>query len=191
MERGDMPVAGAANGKIEVSSGEPLGGRQAREEWEQRFARESRAWRLREAWVWYLFQYPWDHACTLTHKQQASEAALADWFSRWVRQLESFGHGRVDWFWVIERGGHLSRTHIHALLANTARIPVRQLEKRWVWGTSDIRPYDDSPVAALQYVVKDMPERCVSYELSPKLASLICGDLAPPATTCLASREFV
>lgn len=73
----------------------------------------------------------------------------------------------MPYFYAIE--SHLSGyPHLHALLAGTASLTVRQLEQRWESGHSRIVVYDPMRGAAF-YVSKSLLDVCGEYDVSKRM----------------------
>ena len=75
--------------------------------------------------------HDWTHATTLTFRQPRTGEATRRAVQRHLRDLAHRVHGKVDWFWVVERT-HRGHVHIHALV--DARLSAAKVRQSWKGG---------------------------------------------------------
>jgi hypothetical protein len=118
---------------------------------------------LPQAWGQHLSSFRWTHVATLTHSRLMPPPRLTWLFARFVRHLEQIAQGPVPWFCAVEAGSQSA--HLHALLAGTSHLGVRQIAARWTHGYTRVAQYDASRGAAY-YVAKAIASAPDSYDVS-------------------------
>jgi len=123
---------------------------------------------LSRAWGAHLSSFRWDHVVHFTTSKPTTVASLLRRFlNRFVRRAAFLSRQPVPYFYSLEQRcpGH---PHLHGLIAGTATLSVRDLERRWEGGFSRITQYDPARGGAF-YVSKSVPGTCLDYGLSKRL----------------------
>jgi hypothetical protein len=108
----------------------------------------------------------WDHFATLTFDYYPSLDTARRLFDVWVKRLERDAKGRVNWFWVLERGA-FGKPHLHALVSGTAGIGSTGCVGAWSFGLAEAVDYDRNR-AASYYLTKTLNLDWAEYDLSVK-----------------------
>ena len=119
-------------------------------------------------WGAYLSQFEWDHVLHLTSETPTTPRRLVRLFlDRFVRRAAFRARRPVPYFYAVESNvsGH---PHLHALVAGSAHLTVRQLAQRWEAGFSRILVYDATKGAAF-YVSKSLLDGCDDYDVSRRI----------------------
>lgn len=114
----------------------------------------------------FLEGFRWDHFHTLTFRQESGDDyARREWW-RYQRHVEHAAGVATSWFYGIEFGERFGRVHIHALTANTERLPRSLMAAEWRAGFSRILDYDAGRGAS-HYVAKYVTKELAEWDLSP------------------------
>lgn len=110
---------------------DPEGARQARSN--LAVAREYGEW---------VAAFSWDHILTVSFPPTVSANAAGRRFRRGIRALESYGGGRVDYGFCVEKGPRGGCVHVHAVLAGgSASLSDREIEYPWRFYHTDCGLY--------------------------------------------------
>lgn len=123
---------------------------------------------LGETWGTYLNSFAWDRIVTLTFGDAVSLDKARREVGKWIRRLERNSQQSVPAFYAVERGGSGLR-HVHALIAGTARLTIRQIEKAWKGGGfTEIERFDPTRRGAW-YASKDLRGWCEWYDVTRRM----------------------
>lgn len=122
----------------------------------------------RSDWGDYLSEFKWSHAVDLTTRLEMNERALSHQFvTRFVRNLARFTQGCVPYFYVVEQNV-AGFPHVHALIAGTTALRIRDVQRRWKFGYSRVRLYSPGR-GAPYYISKTLLEQPDAWDLSGRM----------------------
>jgi len=122
--------------------------------------------RIRDSWVKFLSQYPWEWFVTLTFPQFISLRRANRFWNRWLRKMEKKLNSAPGYFRVTEyqqRGV----VHFHALMFGVKSLRRLTCMDRWTaisGGYARIRPYEKNRGAEF-YLTKYLHKGLQDYRL--------------------------
>jgi hypothetical protein len=114
--------------------------------------------RVREAWASYIRSAPCEWTHWMVGTFDLPRTAFSAWKyinSRWLPDVSLMLDTDVKYVAVLEGGEYHAQRHLHALLADTADIPIRALRDCWHAGHVQIRVVDARRNAA-RYLSKSL-----------------------------------
>ncbi len=129
-------------------------------------------YQLRAGWVEFLLRFQWSHCLHLTTKYAKSKEVLEKEFRRLIRRLERVAQKPLGGFLALEKTteGHL---HAHALIAGSANLAVKRMQRAWQPGHSRIHRVR-SRKAVVRYATKWAPKNSADYLLVGRLERHRC-----------------
>lgn len=117
----------------------------------------------RRLYVGYLRTLPWTHICTLTFRNNVSSGTAWNSFKSWIQTHEKASSRPVEWFAVVEGGGH-TRRHVHAILNTPPTIRSFDLRSQWKAGFSHVENFDTAR-RGVEYVTKSLDRSDADYDM--------------------------
>lgn len=122
---------------------------------------------VQQAWAAMISSVSWHHFAHLTFREEAPADVARRDFDRYVRFLERWAQGPVDWAVTVERT-HRTHYHLHALLKNTRALPTRDLVNRWLPGHARVTIYRRHS-GAEEYMTKAITRESCDVDVSGRL----------------------
>lgn len=126
---------------------------------------------LRSAFVELLAPYAWSHVATATSRyDEGVEKLFREFRNGFVRRLTKMAQGAIPFFVVAERT-HAEHAHLHAVIAGSESLQIKQIEAAWKYGFTRIERFDPDR-GALPYLAKGISRDNDDFDLSARFPPL-------------------